>query len=50
MRNIKEVLGKPIGRPVITKAMVEANGLHCEDFENTTLNTLWKILNPEYSG
>lgn len=32
MRNIKEVLGKPIGRPVITKAMVEANGLHCVDF------------------
>ena len=32
MRNIKEVLGKPVGRPVITKAMVEANGLHCVDF------------------
>jgi SAM-dependent methyltransferase len=32
MRNIREVLGKPIGRPVITKAMVEAKGLRCVDF------------------
>lgn len=32
MRNIKEVLGKPVGRPVITKTMVEANGLYCVDF------------------
>ncbi len=32
MRNIKEVLGKPVGGPVITKAMVVTNGLHCVDF------------------
>src|SRR5258708_9988306 len=32
MRNIKKVLGKPIGRPVITKEMVETNELHCVDF------------------
>ncbi len=32
MRNIKEALGKSVGGSVITKAMVEANGLHCVDF------------------
>ena len=32
MRNIKEALGKSVGGPVITRAMLEANGLHCVDF------------------
>lgn len=32
MQNIKEALGKPVGNPFITRAMVETNGLHCIDF------------------
>ena|SRR5260221_6774638 len=32
MRNIKEALGKPIGKPVITKAMIGTNELRCIDF------------------
>ena len=32
MRNVKKVLGKPVGNPVITKAKVETNGLRCVDF------------------